>query len=232
MAGLREAGARRGRRLYLICNPNNPDGHLFTPQELAGLARSLEPEDLLVVDESYAPFVGGLEEVSLLPYLAGLPNVAVLRSFSKIFGVPGLRLGFLAAHPRVVAMLQPHQLPWSVGAVAQAVGPLLLAREDLVMRAREFCLAQKDLLLQGISSLEGLEPLEGGTHFFLVRVAGGAASLCRSLEARGIMVRECRNFQGLPEAELYIRISPGLEEANRRLISCLGEVWRELHRPE
>ncbi len=230
MKGLLEAG--QGRRLIFLCNPNNPDGYLFSPGQLEEVAYGIGPGDILVVDESYCQFVGEEDEVSLLPRVQGLPNVCILRSFSKIHGLPGLRLGYLAGHPDLLGRLRPHQLPWSVGGLAQAVGPLLVSAHQEVARARGFCMDQKRLLLEGLAQMEGVRPIQGAAHFFMVRVEQGAAAICRALEGQGILVRDCSNFRWLAEADRYIRISPGLEEENRTLISRLGKLLDPRHRPK
>ncbi len=212
-----------GSSLLFVCNPNNPDGYFIPPPLLARFCEEVEQETVVVVDESYTPFVGPEEETSMLPYLPGLENLVVLRSFSKIFGVPGLRLGALCANPFLASRAAMDLLPWAVGSLAQHAGRLLLKMDDFAAEARRYCQSQRRVLIEGIAKLEGLVAVEGQAHFFIVEVEKGAGRLWDYLARRGILVRHCGNFHGLPRRDKFIRISPRLERENRDLLSCIRE---------
>ena len=206
--------------LVFLCNPNNPTGAFLPPERILEAARQ-RPDLLWVVDESYADFVGPEEETSLL-VLRPLPsNLLVLRSFSKIYGVPGLRLGYVGGAEEALRPLRALERPWPVDRLAEIGGAVLLRareyRDEVRWRLRRLCAG----LLRGLRELPFLEPLPGEAHFVLFRLSPpwDAPALTRALAREGILVRDCSNFPGLGPG--FVRVSPRDEEANRLLLEAL-----------
>ncbi len=209
--------------LVYICNPNNPTGRFIPPQDLQEVIGA-RPNTIWVVDESYAQFAGPDDQTSLLGLSSSLSNLVVLRSFSKIYGIPGLRLGYVAGS-RLGSVSGLHELPWAVGRLAQLAGSYLLEHTDeLEGKVREFIRKEKESLLREMAFIKGLEPMESSVHFFLVRVLPpwSSSQLYNALRPHGVLVRDCSNFKGLEEN--YIRIGLRLPEDNKILLRLLDSL--------
>jgi len=203
--------------LVFVCNPNNPTGVYLGKDEVRTLAAALTGGPLLL-DEAY---VGFLDDPWNALDLVESGRVIVVRSLTKDYGLAGLRLGYLVAHPDVVAAVRRLQPAWSVNALAQAAGRAALADEDYPPRMRAAVREGKCELLAGLAELD-LEVHAGSANFVLVRVGDGAA-LRLALLKRGFAVRDCASF-GLPE---YIRLGVRRVEACRALIAALPAALAE-----
>nr|WP_246325234.1 aminotransferase class I/II-fold pyridoxal phosphate-dependent enzyme [Dissulfurirhabdus thermomarina] len=225
-AALSAAAEEGDRPLCFVCNPNNPTGRFLDPDALRALAEG-HPRAAWVVDESYAPFVGPDAATSLLA--RELPgNLLVLRSFSKIYGVPGLRIGFAAGAPALLAPLRAAARPWSVDRLAQVAGVFLLGATGYEERVRGYWPPERDRLLAAIAEAAPfLRPRPGAAHFTLceVRPPWTARELTGALRRRGILVRDCGNFEGLRGE--WVRISLRTPRENAALVRCLREIAGE-----
>ena len=205
--------------LVYLCNPNNPTGRFIPPDRLARAIRR-SPDALWLIDESYAPFIADDRESSLVS--GEMPsNCLVIRSFSKIYRIPGLRLGYLAGKKKVISLLSPHLLPWATGRIAQLAGEYLLGMKEYEEDVRIFCRREKRLFLEAVRHVTWLEYMPGQTHFMLFRIRHpmSAGRLEALLRQKGILVRHCGNFRGLGDD--YIRISLKTHEENMRLAGLL-----------
>lgn len=191
-----------------ICNPNNPTGVLLEGDALRRLSRKW-PHKTIVVDESYLPFVDDPARWSLM--VERPENVLVLHSMSKIFRVPGLRIGFAVGAPDVVARLRRYSLPWSVNALAMAAVHYLLGSDRAIARfVRETRdrLRQERTAMEGrLSAIDGLRCFPSTTGFFLLRLPDPyrSGAVCRQLARERILIRDCANFEGL--SDRFVRIS-------------------------
>jgi threonine-phosphate decarboxylase len=210
-----------GHRLVFICNPNNPTGIFLERERLLALIQSF-PETVFVVDESYLDFVAGLE-ASLLSVRPFPENLVVLRSFSKVYRIPGLRLGYAVAGSRLAPFLWREYLPWCVNRLAQVVGPWLLEREDHLCAVRELVHRERERLLPLFKALPGVQCFPGRVHFFLLRVSHPARKIWeRLLYRHRILVREAANFVGLDKH--YLRLALRGPGENDRLLQALREA--------
>jgi len=208
-------------RAVFVCNPNNPTGRYLSRDDIEKVL-DIMGDGLLVLDEAYIDFV---ESPWNSLDLTKRGNVVVLRSLTKNYGLPGLRLGYAVAREEIIKDLRLALPPWNVNAVAQKVGTAVLEKDDYLQQTLRQVREAKRYLVGGLSRL-GLEVLPSDAHYFLVRV-GNAAGFRRSLLKECILVRDCTSF-GLPE---YIRISPrtmpeceGLVAAVRNLVKTGEEA--------
>lgn len=200
-------------RLAFICNPNNPTGRLLPLSVLEAFA-TRHPATLFVVDEAYIAFAAGARSALGLE----LPNVLVLRSMTKDYGLAGLRLGYAAGPRAVIDALRGVTIPWSVNALAQAAGVAALADgEHLSDSLRRVGQAHAELV-EGLRGLD-LCVVPSDTHYGLVEVGDGAA-FRRALLAHRIQVRDCASF-GLPA---YVRIATRRPEENAQLLAAIRAV--------
>ncbi|SRR5579884_459990 len=214
------SGICSGVDLVFLCNPNNPTGRSLSADAVRWLIKR-HPSALFVIDEAYVDFVDE-ESVSLLRW--PLPkNTIVLRSFTKIFSIPGLRLGFAVASQEIIKKLSRLQEPWSVNGTALSVGESLLGEKAFVERSRMRLRREKKSLFEGLSRIKGLEPIPSETNFLLVRRTDrrSVEPLKRSLIQERVLIRSGSNFRGLGRS--YFRVAVKKEFENRKLIALLKE---------
>jgi threonine-phosphate decarboxylase len=208
-----------------ICNPNNPTGVLLPYEEIASLAERCEDsETFLLVDEAFIELSDPDQSVAGLAPKA--EYLFVMRSLTKSFGVPGLRLGFGVANPVVAEIMDRARIPWSLGSIAAAAGSYLLGEgEDFLKRSRTVIKEELEYLISALKSL-GLRPLESTVNFILVDVASsGLASddLASRMMAEGVLIRDCQSF-GLGRS--YIRLAVRNRNENEQLISALERALK------
>lgn len=207
-------------KLVLICNPNNPTGTYNTAEEFdAFLARI--PENVIVgIDEAYYEYVVAEDYPQTLPMLADHPNLVILRTFSKIHSLAGLRVGYGVGHPGIIGELHKTREPFNVNMLSQAAAIACLENwHEVAGRARR----NRDQLewMAGQLAALGLQVVPSQTNFILVRVDGDAGKLTNDLLQKGVIVRPMHAF-GLGEGAL--RISVGLPEENQACLDALKEI--------
>ena len=204
-----------------ICNPNNPTGRLIPAEDLKSLI-SAYPKTRFIVDESYLPFILNWETQSLASFMA--ENILVLQSFSKIFGIPGLRLGFLLAAPDIINAFVPFKHPWNVNRPAQVAGSFLVSQKSFVKDVADFVQKEREAFLGYLKGIDLLCAFPGAAHFILFKLNGGlcATDLFRLMTRHKILIRDCSNFQGLSDS--FFRVALKTPEANRRCADILRRV--------
>ena len=206
-----------GESLVFIGQPNNPTGLLADPSGLRSLA-SKHPSAIFLIDEAFLDFVEDSDSL-----IFDRPsNVIVLRSFTKFYAIPGLRLGFAIGEPDLVRKIRKMMPPWSVNGLAQAVGEKALQDHAYAMRTREFVRQEREFLLQELRSIGGLTVFSGEANFLLARIDRkdvDAPTLSSRMLSSGIAIRLCDNFDGLDRR--FFRVAVRSEDENRQLLSCL-----------
>jgi threonine-phosphate decarboxylase len=217
--------AAAGADAVFICNPNNPTGTLIPANALIELCLR-NPRVRFIVDESYLPFVSEGERQSLAR--SGIENLLVLLSLSKIFRIPGLRVGFLIAAPATARALAGVLWPWSVNSLGQAAVHFLCeagpALETFAAATRAYLNRERALFHERLGSIPGLRVFSSPTSFFLASLPEGlsAAAVCAALAEERILIRNCANFKGL--SDRFVRISPKEPAANRRVAERLAAL--------
>jgi threonine-phosphate decarboxylase len=213
----------RGAELVFLANPASPSGALLPPSRLLPLVAALNAAGVhTLLDEAFIDFV---EEASFKTHLRQFPHLLILRSFTKFFGIPGVRLGYLLAAPELVARLAAVQEPWSVNTLAQALGRACLADLDFMSRSRTLVAQEREYLLRELQALPGLAPFPSAVNYLLVKLTRPgwtAAKLRRALLAHRIIIRDAGNFRGLDER--FFRIAVRRREENARLLAALDQV--------
>jgi len=205
-----------------ICNPNNPTGSLIPKDELEWLCRS-HPDTNFIVDESYLPFVNLGEKESMIN--SGLANVIVLISISKIFKIPGLRIGFVISSTETTKKFRRYLLPWSVNSLAQAAGRYLAAQwpevSMFIKKTKMFFECQRKEFYEKFEHIPEIRLFPSTTPFVVIKLPDflSAGSVCSQLARDRILVRDCTNFQGL--SNQFIRISLKTRQENQMLAEKL-----------
>ena len=205
-----------------LCNPNNPTGVHIAAAELKNLCEKY-PDIRFIIDESYLPFIEQSETQSMLN--SGLENVIVLLSISKIFAIPGLRIGFVVAATELIRKFKRHLLPWSVNSLAEDAVDYLTSHKSatrkFIKRTRKYLEVQRKEFDEAFKTIRSIKLNPSRTPFFLARLPNKvSAENAWSCLAKGrILIRNCSNFAGL--SNQYIRISLKTPEANRMLAEKL-----------
>ncbi|HEY3855506.1 MAG TPA: histidinol-phosphate transaminase [Verrucomicrobiae bacterium] len=207
-------------KIIFIANPNNPTGTLAPAKEVLRLIEETPPNVVIAMDEAYIEFLD--KPLDLVPtVLSGKkPNLILLRTFSKIYGLAGLRLGYGIAHPDFIAALEKIRQPFNINSLAQAAGLAALDDAAHVRKTRENNNRGRKFWEATLSAM-GLEFVPSSANFILARVGRGA-KVFEELQKRGIITRPMGGYQ-LPE---WIRISIGTPAENRRCARALKEIVR------
>ncbi|UCH75244.1 MAG: histidinol-phosphate transaminase [Rhodospirillales bacterium] len=207
-------------RLVFLANPNNPTGSYLSTSEMRRLHDNLPAEVILVIDAAYAEYVDEADYEAGARLVDGADNVVMLRTFSKIFGLAALRLGWAYGPPAIIDVLNRMRGPFNTTAPAQAAGIAAVGDVAHVEASRAHNARWRPWLAQQIGGL-GLEVPPSAGNFVLVRFADRAKAdaAFRHLWARGVIARPMGAY-GLPES---IRVTVGLEDENRVLVEALRE---------
>lgn len=213
--------AASGARAVFVCNPNNPTGSILRHAEVEALLARMPSDTLVVLDEAYAEWVDDPAFPDAMALLRGHPNIVVLRTFSKIYGLAGLRVGYAVASPEITAALNQVREPFPVDRLAQAAAEAVLDDEAYARASFENNRRGKADLAAAFDRL-GLPHLPSQANFILVDLARPAAEVAERLLERGVIIRAGAMW-GLPT---WARITIGTPEENSRLIESLSAVLR------
>jgi threonine-phosphate decarboxylase len=212
--------------LVFLAHPSSPSGVLLDPELFLRVAARVEAAGAyLLLDEAFVDFV---EAASMKLHLGQFPRLLILRSFTKFFGIPGMRLGFLLAAPPLVARLSGEQEPWSVNTMAQAMGRACLADSDYVSRTRTLIQRERKFLLDQLAVLPGLTTFPSVVNYLLVKLTLPgmiAAALREQLLGHRIVIRDASNFRGLDER--FFRVAVRGRAENERLLAALEQCLRK-----
>jgi histidinol-phosphate aminotransferase len=217
LGGLIRAVNERTKVIFL-CTPNNPTGNRMSREELRRMLRLGLPT---VIDEAYFDFENDGSSTGLL---AEFPNAIVLRTFSKAFGLAGMRLGYALAHPVVVRLLSRVKVPWNVpGIVLAAAGAALDDMAEFEARRQELS-AGREELFDRLSLVPGLSPVPGEGNFVLIdvsRTGQSAERLVEQLLEQGVLIRSLTVHHA---AKSYVRVTVGAREQNLRCVRAFERV--------
>jgi threonine-phosphate decarboxylase len=210
--------------LAFICNPNNPTGSVLTAATVASLLAA-NPATVFVLDEAFIEFTTSIE--TLIPLLARFDNLLIMRSLTKAYAIPGLRLGYVVASEALIAQLTAGKAPWTVSALAAAAGQFIFEHFAAVQPPVSQLLADRvtfaDQLAQAADVL--IEPSH--THYFVAKLPHGTAADLKQwlLAQHGLLIRDASNFRTLTPA--HFRVSTQRPADNLLLINALRE-WTAL----
>lgn len=207
-------------KLVIVCNPNNPTGTYNTADEFASFLDAVPARVIVAVDEAYFEYVTAPDYPQTLGLLKSHPNLVILRTFSKIHSLAGLRIGYGIGHPGLIGQLQKTREPFNVNLLSQAAASACLDHWDEVEGRCRRNLEQREWLAAELAAL-GLTVVPSQTNFILVRTDRNAGDVTGQLLQRGVIVRPMQAW-GLGENAL--RISVGLPEENRRCIEAMKEI--------
>jgi histidinol-phosphate aminotransferase len=216
---LRKLLSRRTKVIFLA-NPDNPTGTWFTEPELLPFLDAIPKDTLVVLDEAYVEFVDAPGFQDALALRRKYPNVVVLRTFSKIYGMAGLRLGYGVARPDVVEYIDRVRAPFNVNLVAQAAGIAAIDDTEHVERSRALVREERPFLAEGLKALGATVVPSQGNFVFADFPGRPGKDLFEALLREGVVVRPMGGY-GFPTAQ---RITVGLRKENEKCLAALAKV--------
>jgi histidinol-phosphate aminotransferase len=209
-------------KLIFIANPNNPTGTYVTKHEVADFLNALPERVVVIFDEAYDTFIDVDDYPDCLSYLKRRKNIIVLRTFSKAYGLAGLRLGYCLAAPELVSYMERVRQPFNVNSLAQAAGLAALDDREFLKKTRRLTLKGKDFIYRELSKM-GLAYVPSVTNFILVDVGRDSREVFRSMLKFGVIVRDMEQY-GLVN---FIRVTIGTQKENQKFIRVLKKVLME-----
>ncbi|MEG3931377.1 MULTISPECIES: threonine-phosphate decarboxylase [unclassified Microcoleus] len=212
------------RRGLLLNNPHNPTGLLFGREAILPYLKQLA---MVVVDEAFMDFLPPSEQETLIDAVEEFPNLVILRSLTKFYSLPGLRLGCAIAHPDILRRWQLLRDPWPVNALAAAAAAAVVRDTVFERQTWDWLPVARRELFEGLANLPGLQPFAGAANFLLVESSMSVSSIQKSLlERHRILIRDCLSFPEL--GDRFFRVAVRSKADNLRLIAGLKEVISQL----
>ncbi|NOS98660.1 MAG: histidinol-phosphate transaminase [Methylotenera sp.] len=205
-------------RLIFIANPNNPTGTLLNKDALRAFIHAVPRHVLIVLDEAYDEYLSAEHKSEAISWLSEFDNLIISRTFSKAYGLAGLRIGFGLMHADVADMLNRVRQPFNVNSIAQAAAVASLADDDFVARSYALNKAGMAQITQGLTQL-GLSYIPSFANFVSFKVTN-AANVNQQLLKNGVIVRPVANYE-MPD---YLRVSIGLFSENARFLDVLKTI--------
>lgn len=205
-------------RVVFIANPNNPTGTFLSAAQLQAFIAKVPPEVLIVLDEAYSEYLDDEQRHDSLAWLPNFPNLLITRTFSKIHGLAGLRVGYAVGNAAIIDLLNRVRQPFNVSSPAQAAACAALADEDFIRQSQRVNRDGMAQLRAGLDQL-GVTQMPSSANFITARF-DHAAAIHAALQQEGMIVRPLANY-GLPD---WLRISIGLEHENSRLLTALAKL--------
>jgi len=213
---------RADTRLIFLTNPNNPTGLFFPEEAFATFMRRVPSDCLVMLDEAYGEYVPKELRFDSMQWAKRYPNLIVTHTFSKAYGLAGLRIGYGIAHPELVEMLNRIRLPYNMNSVAQATASAAMDDQTYVDSIVEKTRLEREKLQVRLQE-RGLRFLPSATNFLLVNFGAKAPQIVNRLFERGVIVRSATNY-GLPE---WVRLTVGTPEQNERFLRVYDAVKAE-----
>ncbi|AFY96336.1 threonine-phosphate decarboxylase CobD [Chamaesiphon minutus] len=204
----------------IVNNPHNPTGQIWSKETILAY---LSEFDLVLVDESFMDFLPPTEQQSLIPFVAQYSNLVILRSLTKFYSLPGLRLGYCIGHPDRLRRWKNWRDPWPVNSLAAAAAIAVLGDTEFERSTWDWLAEARSGLFDGLKQIAGLHPYPGAANFILVRSDRSVTELqTKLLEQHQILIRDCISFPEL--GDRFFRVAVRTLSENDRLLTALRSV--------
>ncbi len=215
-----------GAKLVFLCNPNNPTSILIPQEILTDIIEvALEHDTFVFLDEDFLEFVEDEKALTMIGKINKYPNLFILRSFTKIFGLTGLRVGYGIANEEIIDVLSCAKIPWNVNCLAQAAAVAALKDEDHLKLTRELIKTEKAWLQAELGKFGSFRFSAPDANFFFINIHKSgltAAEIKNKMLKQGMLIRDCTSFEGLDG--YYIRVAVKTHAENVRLIEAFKRI--------
>jgi len=208
--------------IVFFCNPNNPTGEILSKKSMQLIVKTAEKKSTLVfLDETFVELVFD-SNPSLVNTIKSHKNLFILRSFTKSFGLAGLRIGYGLGSKKIIEILQRIKIPWNVNYIAQYAASAAICYSDFLEKSRKEIKKENLFLIKSLSKIQSLSCFQSSTNFILIKTKINSKLLQKKLLKKNILIRDCSTFCGLNEN--YIRIAVKNRNQNKLLLKALGEI--------
>ena len=205
-----------------LCNPNNPTGTLLTRKQINKIVTAAKRlSSVVFVDECFIEMVPNSNQ-SVLSDVKKFDNLFVLRSLTKSFGLPGIRIGYAVSSREIISIMKKIKIPWSVNSLAQDAGIAALLNKNHLVASKKLIQQESAFLQNKINKINGFRCYDSFTTFLLVKTKINSSLLQKKLLKKKILIRDCKNFRGLNSS--FIRIAVKSRKENQRLVSALEDL--------
>jgi threonine-phosphate decarboxylase len=216
----------KGVKAAFLCNPNNPTGLLIPFNDLINIVDKAEKNNTVIfIDEDFMDFAPKEKDSSLIKEIDSYQNLFILKSFTKFFGLAGLRIGYGISNREAIEIISRAKIPWNVNCLAEAAAIAALEDSEFSDKTRRLIEEEREFLMNGLSQIKGLNVVPSDANFFLINIKKTglkAKELKSKLLNFGILIRDCDSFKGLDE--YYIRVAIRTRNENEYLIEALKKV--------
>ncbi|MEM0216479.1 MAG: threonine-phosphate decarboxylase CobD [Candidatus Bathyarchaeia archaeon] len=213
-------------KMLVICNPNSPSGRVFKKDLILDIVEYCREKSVMVlVDENYMDFIDPSWDYSVSQQVNEFDNLFVVGSFSKFFGMPGLRIGYGIGRPELVQNIEDHLIPWNINALSIVAAKAALNDKDFIEKTKSYIKMEREKLVEMLKQIKALKVYPSATNFLLIRILSdgvNARMLQEKLAKEKILIRTCEDFHGLNDK--YFRISIRKPEENRILVEALKRI--------
>ncbi len=215
-------------KLVFLCNPNNPTSKLIPKETLTDIIETaLKQNTLVFLDEDFLEFVENEKNLTMIRRIKQYPNLFILRSFTKIYGLTGLRVGYGIANQEIISMLSCAKIPWNVNCLAQAAAIAALKDEEHLRVTRELIKKEKVWLQNELEKFCSFKFSSPDANFFFIEIRKSgltASEIKNRMLKQGILIRDCTSFKGLDQ--FYVRVAIKTHVENERLIEAFKQTLK------
>ncbi len=207
--------------LFFLCNPNNPTGNFISKDTVKQILEHNKKHNIFtVIDEAFVDFMG--RNISAISLLKKYNNLFILRSLTKFFAIPGLRLGFGIGKPKLIEKMHEYKDPWNVNVLAQKAGEIILNQDEYIKLTKKAIYKEKLFLYNELKRFKNIEIYYPNANYIFIDLDNSEFSskeVYKKLAQEGILIRNCSNYEGLDEN--YIRIAVKNRKDNQKLLEKL-----------
>lgn len=214
--------------IVILGNPNNPTGLRIEKETLLSIYKEIKSKNsLLVLDEAFFEFSPEDYDSIELFKNENYENVLIIRAATKVYGIPGLRLGYGCTNENLVQKISENQLPWSINTLADLAGRWILSEEEFLIKSKNYLNKEREFLLKELNSINGIRPFNTHSNFILIKLDKlNGEYILKNLISRGILIRTCTSFEGLDDS--FIRVAIKDRNNNLELIKGLKDIYGEI----
>ncbi len=210
----------------VLGHPNSPTAHIWAQESLFSLKKFCERKDIfLIIDEAFTDFCD--QPISLIQEAHQSKNLIVIQSLTKLYSIPGTRLGFCVLHPENANRLESLIPPWNVNSIAQKLGEEILTDTKYLEETKSFLSMEKERVFSKLSHINAIKIFPSSTNFFLFKLIDDAPNLSnhffKSLLTQGLIIRNCGNFSGLDNS--FFRFAIQTKEKNKKLVQAIESFF-------
>lgn len=213
-------------KILSICNPHSPSGTLYSKESLLDLVEFCNRKGVIFsVDENYIEFAEKGQETTLAGYVKDYPNLFVIRSVTKFYGMAGIRLGYGLASPEMVQKLENVRLPWSINSLASCATLAAFGDAEFIKNTKATIAKERAALAKGLGEIAGLHVYPSVTNFLLVKITSGklnSTKLKEALTKERMLIRDCCTFMGMDDT--YFRVTVRSGKDNQKLVGAVKKM--------